>query len=200
MKLLNLGLLATLATATLTNISVLHKIDSVDANTIAPNPSVKRTSNQSKSSPLGVKINNQKQYFRSSRSKLVAMNDIELAIYQQVNQYRKSRNLPPLVIDPNISAQAKAHSQAMAKTGHLTHNGFQGRVAVLSNQISYRNAAENVAYNQGYNRPDLVAVKGWIESPGHHRNMIGQYDLTGIGVTKNESGAYYFTQIFILKQ
>jgi uncharacterized protein YkwD len=30
--------------------------------------------------------------------------------------------------------------------------------------------------------------------------MIGNYDLTGIGVASNSQGEYYFTQIFVLKR
>jgi uncharacterized protein YkwD len=130
---------------------------------------------------------------------VVAMNSIELATYNLVNKYRQTRNLPPLVADPAISAQAKAHSEQMARSGNMSHDGFNDRVASVSKTIVYRNAAENVAYNMGYGQPDLVAVQGWIESPGHKKNMIGQFDLTGIGVAKGAKGEYYFTQIFIRK-
>jgi uncharacterized protein YkwD len=116
-----------------------------------------------------------------------------------VNRYRQFKNLPPLQIDPAISAQAKAHSEEMARTGNMNHEGFEDRTNAVSQTIVYRKAAENVAHNMGYGQPDLVAVKGWIESPGHRRNMIGQYDLTGIGVAKNAKGEYFFTQIFIRK-
>ena len=127
------------------------------------------------------------------------MNSIELATFNLVNKYRQTHNLPPLVVDPAISAQAKAHSEEMARSGHMSHDGFNERVTSVSKTIVYRKAAENVAYNMGYGQPDLVAVQGWIESPGHKHNMIGQYDLTGIGVAKNSKGEYYFTQIFIRK-
>ena len=127
------------------------------------------------------------------------MNSIELATHNLVNKYRQSRNLPPLVIDPAISVQAKAHSEQMARTGNMSHDGFNERVDSVSKTIVYRKAAENLAYNMGYGQPDLVAVQGWIESPGHQRNMVGPYDLTGIGVAKNAKGQYYFTQIFIRK-
>ena len=122
---------------------------------------------------------------------------LELSIYNQVNQYRQSLDLPPLVINPLISAQARAHSAEMAKTGNMSHDGFRERVDSVAQTITYRSAAENVATNMGYKQPDLVAIQGWIESPGHHRNMIGRFDLTGIGVTQNAKGEYYFTQIFI---
>ena len=127
------------------------------------------------------------------------MNSLELTTYNLVNKYRQSKNLPPLVIDPAISAQAKAHSERMARSSNLSHDGFNERVDSVSKTIVYRNAAENVAYSMGYGQPDLVAVQGWIESPGHQRNMVGQFDLTGIGVSKNAKGEYYFTQIFIRK-
>jgi uncharacterized protein YkwD len=127
------------------------------------------------------------------------MNSLELTTYNLVNKYRQSKNLPPLVIDPVISAQAKAHSERMARSSHLSHDGFNERVDSVSKTIVYRKAAENVAYSMGFGQPDLVAVQGWIESPGHQRNMIGQFDLTGIGVAKNAKGEYYFTQIFIRK-
>jgi|GEM_PF-910429 len=127
------------------------------------------------------------------------MNRLELETFNLVNKYRQSRNLPPLVADSAISAEAKAHSEQMAKSGQMSHDGFNERVTSVSKTIVYRKAAENVAYNMGYGKPDLVAVQGWIESPRHQHNMLGQYDLTGIGVAKNAKGEYYFTQIFIRK-
>jgi uncharacterized protein YkwD len=129
----------------------------------------------------------------------LTMNPLELAVYQQVNLYRQSLDLPPLVIDPIVSAQAKAHSEEMARTGTFGHDGFNRRADTVAQTIAYRSAAENVATSRGYSRPDLIAIQGWIESPGHHRNMIGRYDLTGIGVATNAKGEYYFTQIFIRK-
>jgi uncharacterized protein YkwD len=125
--------------------------------------------------------------------------ELESAIYNRVNLHRMSLDLPPLVIDPVISAQAKAHSLTMAKTGSMNHDGFRERVDSVAQTISYRSAAENVATNMGYKQPDIQAIEGWIESPGHYRNMIGRYDLTGIGVVQDAKGEYYFTQIFIRK-
>ena len=127
------------------------------------------------------------------------MNSLELTTHNLVNRYRQYRNLPPLVADPAISAQAKAHSEEMARSSNMSHDGFNQRAELVSKTIVYRSVAENVAFNAGHGQPDLVAVKGWIASPGHQRNMLGQYDLTGIGVVQNAKGEYYFTQIFIRK-
>jgi len=119
-------------------------------------------------------------------------------IHQQINQYRQSQNLPPLKLNPTITQQAQQHSQEMA-TGQVpfSHQGFEQRAEKISQAVQYRSVAENVAYNQGYSDPAENAVSGWLKSPGHYKNIVGDFDLTGIGVAQNEAGEYYFTQIFL---
>ena len=139
--------------------------------------------------------------FSSKRVSNNSLKALEQSINAQVNQYRQSRNLPPLTLDSRISEQARAHSQAMANGSvPFSHEGFDQRVKAIARSITYRAAAENVAYNQGYSNPGEQAVQGWIKSPGHQKNMVGDYDLTGIGVAKNAKGEYYFTQIFIKRR
>lgn len=126
---------------------------------------------------------------------------LEQSVHQQINRYRKSRNLPPLTLDPRISEQARAHSQAMAR-GRVpfSHQGFEQRVQAIRRVIPYRAAAENVAFNKGYRNPGQQAVQGWIKSPGHRKNIVGHYNRTGVGIAKNAKGEYYFTQLFILRR
>lgn len=123
---------------------------------------------------------------------------LEQSVHQQINQYRAQHNLPPLTIDPRITQQARLHSRAMAN-GKVSfgHGGFKQRINAINRVIPYRSASENVAFNQGYSNPGQQAVEGWIKSPGHRINIVGQYNLTGIGIVKNAKGEYYFTQIFI---
>ena len=137
----------------------------------------------------------------SQKSNSKAFTTLEQSVHQQINQYRKSRKLPPLALDSRISEQARLHSEAMA-SGRVTfgHSGFEGRVKALSKSITYRAAGENVAYNQGYSNPDQQAVQGWLKSPGHYKNIVGNFDITGIGVAKNAKGEYYFTQIFVKRR
>lgn len=126
---------------------------------------------------------------------------LEQAVLTQINQYRASRKLSPLTLDPSISVQARAHSQAMASgRTPFSHNGFQQRVQAIALTISYSRAAENVAYNQGYSDPVRQAVQGWLQSPGHRQNIEGSFDLTGIGIAQNAKGEYYFTQLFIRRR
>jgi uncharacterized protein YkwD len=58
-------------------------------------------------------------------------------------------------------------------------------------------AAENVASNNGFPDPATTAVQGWLKSPGHLTNIENAtYNQTGVGVSRNKEGSYYFTQLF----
>jgi uncharacterized protein YkwD len=119
---------------------------------------------------------------------------LERSIHNQIDRYRQSLNLPPLTIDPTVSAQARAHSQEMAQSGTLSHT-----MDSVDRQRKYPTAAENIASIQADPQPDLIAVQDWLASPAHKQHILGNYNLTGIGVAKNAQGEYFFTQIFINK-
>ncbi|MEL6457165.1 MAG: CAP domain-containing protein [Cyanobacteria bacterium J06636_27] len=122
--------------------------------------------------------------------------DLEKSIFEKINQYRASKKLPKLKLDSKISKQARIHSQNMAKHRvPFSHNGFAKRVDGIS--IRYKSASENVAFNFGYEDPVAEAVRGWIESPTHLKNIKGKYNLTGVGVAVNSEDEYFLTQIFI---
>ena len=132
-------------------------------------------------------------------STTVKTTELEKAIFDKINQYRVSKNMPRLKLDAKISKQARIHSQNMAKHQvPFSHNGFAKRVNTIS--ISYKSASENVAFNSGYDDPVAEAVKGWINSPGHLKNIKGKYNLTGVGVAVNSECEYFITQIFILSR
>jgi len=75
------------------------------------------------------------------------------------------------------------------------HDGFNDRFRRFP--IRYvRGGAENVAMSHGMGDPGKVAVDGWINSPGHRKNLLGHFNYMGIGVYQNSKGAWYFTQLF----
>ncbi len=75
------------------------------------------------------------------------------------------------------------------------HQGFNERVKQYP--FSVRGAAENVAMSQGMRDVAKVAVDGWIQSPGHRKNLLApSMEYCGIGVYKNSQGAWYLTQLF----
>ena len=78
------------------------------------------------------------------------------------------------------------------------HTGFNRRIAHLYHAIDNANAgAENVAYNY---KTAKIVVDGWIHSPGHRKNIVGRYNLTGIGIVRDKAGKLYYTQLFVHTQ
>jgi len=123
---------------------------------------------------------------------------MEKSVHRQINKYRSSKGLKPLKLNGEISKIARQHSKNMAdKQVAFGHSGSSSRYSKIAKVVKYRGVAENVAYNMGYKNPGKNAVDGWIKSSGHRRNMLGKYQVTGIGVAKNSKGEYYFTQLFV---
>ncbi|BAY36486.1 putative allergen V5/Tpx-1 [Nostoc sp. NIES-2111] len=120
---------------------------------------------------------------------------IEQSVFEQINQYRQSQNLSPLTRNAAIDQQARNHSQNMA-SGKVpfSHQGFEQRVQATG--VAYKDAKENVAYNQDKDSA-TSAVQSWLKSSGHLTNIRSNTNLTGIGVAVNGQGVVYLTQIFI---
>ncbi len=118
--------------------------------------------------------------------------------HKLVNQYRVSLGLAPLILKTTISEVARKHSGDMA-TGivPIGHKKFEERIQQIRATFSVIASAENVAWNFSAREPCYTALRGWINSPGHQKNMVGNFNFTGIGVELANNGSYYFTQIFI---
>lgn len=122
--------------------------------------------------------------------------EYQTRILYYVNAYRIKHHLVPLKMSNIISKEATIHSRAMANHAKpFGHNDFNGRIKRLYQQIKGCNGgAENVAY---YKLDAKKLVEQWIASPGHRRNIVGNYNLTGIGIAHSKKGWAYYTQIFL---
>jgi uncharacterized protein YkwD len=126
----------------------------------------------------------------------LAQGNMEQEILVLINKYRKKKHLAPLKENNLVTAQAEKHSRGMAN-GNVAfgHGGFDSRLRLLMKQLPGSNAgAENVAYGS---RTAEAVVEMWLNSPGHKKNIQGNYNLTGIGVAKSRDGTLFYTQIFI---
>jgi uncharacterized protein YkwD len=112
---------------------------------------------------------------------------IQNAILFHINAYRQKHGLPPLRMDNKIVKEAKNHSLDMANHRMpFGHKYFNSRIERLHAQIKNSNAgAENVAYNY---KDAQDVVNNWVRSPGHKRNIEGNYNLTGIGIARDKRG------------
>jgi uncharacterized protein YkwD len=123
---------------------------------------------------------------------------IEKEILRYTNEFRKSKGKSVLVMEDVINRQAEKHAVNMAKgKTPFGHQGFQNRVNAIKSDMGFTSAAaENVAYGE---MTAKEVVQGWINSPTHRKNLLGNYTHIGIGVAGNKNGRRYFAQIFIKK-
>ncbi len=123
---------------------------------------------------------------------------LEHKTFDLVNAYRVEQGLAELAWRDAITEPCRIHSADMASGAvEFGHDGFEARIATISESIAFSYAAENVAANQGYADPAQKAFESWLNSPPHRTNMLADQDLSGMGVAKDKQGGYYFTQIFI---
>ncbi|ORX66439.1 SCP-domain-containing protein [Linderina pennispora] len=109
---------------------------------------------------------------------------------KQVNAVRARNGKGPLAIDERLNTMAQKHSDYQNSVSQMTHDDSAGSLGQRCSAvgITWTGVAENVAWNY----PDVTAVmNGWIDSPGHFRNLIGDYTLVGFGYNNG-----YATQDF----
>ncbi len=120
---------------------------------------------------------------------------MEWDILTYVNEDRKQHGLVVLKLNDMESAIAAKHSRDMA-SGKVPfgHGGFNSRAKAIGKALgSIHTVGENVASGPMNARE---VVDGWLNSPGHKRNIEGDFTLTGIGYAADKKGNIFFTQIF----
>jgi uncharacterized protein YkwD len=117
-------------------------------------------------------------------------------VLKYTNDLRKSQGLPPIEMRDDLNEIALKHSTNMAKgKTKFGHDGFdQRRVTASKTFPKLTGFAENVAYGAS-NAKDVVNM--WKKSPGHRKNMLGNYRYIGIGIAADSDGTLYYTQVFV---
>mmetsp|Transcript_119151 Transcript_119151/g.273256 ORF Transcript_119151/g.273256 Transcript_119151/m.273256 type:complete len:252 (-) Transcript_119151:102-857(-) len=100
-----------------------------------------------------------------------------------VNDYRESKGVTPAFTwNLELAVIAQQHAMDMATgAAHFSHDGAERRFARCS--FVCENCGENLGRIDGY-PDDLIAgavVQGWIDSPGHERNLRGPFTICGVG-------------------
>ena len=125
---------------------------------------------------------------------------VEQRIFQAINQVRQENKLPPLKWNTKIAGVARSHSTRMATKRFFSHEDpkFGGPDNRLSTAgIAWRRCGENIFEEYGERDPVQSAVRGWMQSSGHRRNILTrEFTHTGIGVSIGRDGGYTITQMF----
>jgi uncharacterized protein YkwD len=89
-----------------------------------------------------------------------------------VNNYRATKGLPPLSLDPQATEAAEMLARDMAMHDRMSHTGPNGQDVgkrLLAAGYNYSIASENVGVGQGTIEE---TVDGWKASPANSRNML----------------------------
>lgn len=125
---------------------------------------------------------------------------IESEVFHLINKHRIANSLKPLHWASTPAHLARKHSLNMANGKiPVSHEGIDLRYAEAKQKIpSLTRYGENVAYTTAapLNLAEKV-VNAWLASPGHYASIMGDFNLSGVGVALNSNGGYYLTQIFI---
>lgn len=132
------------------------------------------------------------------------LSDDENEIYNLINDERQKKVLNELGWDENLAKLARSYSRKMAKDSFFSHYDSDGNSIVErvrdSNIKGWNKIGENLFYCEGYGDFDSLAVRGWMNSPDHRRNILDrQFTTTGIGIAQSRDGRIYITQVFIKK-
>ncbi|HZG77784.1 MAG TPA: CAP-associated domain-containing protein, partial [Paenibacillus sp.] len=115
------------------------------------------------------------------------------------NSARAKRGLRALAWDDGAAAVAEGHSGDMAANGFFSHTNLRGEGLgdrLENGDVRFRKAGENIAYGQ---TSAIFAHEGWMNSSGHRKNVLGDFERLGVGVVFAADDVPYYTQNFLTK-
>ena len=126
---------------------------------------------------------------------------LEQRLFNEINDVRIARHLPPLRWSGRIAELARDHSSRMMHHHFLSHedpeHGGPGDRLSMGG-VAWRACAENIYEGYGHSDPARAAIQSWLNSAGHRQNMLSRaYTTSGIGVALNAQGEMIATQLFV---
>jgi hypothetical protein len=114
----------------------------------------------------------------------------EQRLLELTNQERQKAGVPPLQLDPGLTAAARQHAALMAPRGQLSHQ-FPGEPPLMQRLSKasphLNNAGENVAFDSDVDH----AHQGLMHSPPHRRNLLSpNFNVVGFGAVKRGDTIY----------
>ena len=118
-------------------------------------------------------------------------NSLITDVFNELNLLRNKNGLSPFKNDEGMRVKAQSHSVDMAKALQLSHTGFPDRVESVHPNTR---AAEDVEYNS--RTTAVLIVQQWAQSAPHLRNILGDYNLIGLGAATGSDNNDYWTAVF----
>ncbi len=123
----------------------------------------------------------------------------EQALLKEINATRAAYGLSQFSLSPALQSAARAHSAAMLERGFFDHRSPDGTSMADRVRKHYRTAGyarwsvgENLLAAP-YEIDAREAVRLWLESPGHRRNLLARkFRQVGIAADRSLTAPGYF--------
>ncbi|HVF76097.1 MAG TPA: CAP domain-containing protein [Acidimicrobiales bacterium] len=120
-----------------------------------------------------------------------AVTNDEAALASLVNGARAAAGLPALAVSGGLSDVARSHSASMAAAGDIYHSGALGST-VGTAVPNWTSVGENVGVGA-----TVAEVHAALMASGSHRaNILGDYNVLGVGVVRSADGRLWVTELF----
>ncbi|MGL5329950.1 MAG: CAP-associated domain-containing protein [Peptostreptococcaceae bacterium] len=120
----------------------------------------------------------------------------ELQVIDLVNSVRYQRNLNGLDYSKKATISSIKHSDDMNQQNYFDHINKENETPfdrMKEEGIKYITAGENIAAGQ---TSAIYAHEAWMNSMGHRKNILGDYNNIGVGVSFGGNYKIYYTQNF----
>ncbi len=123
-------------------------------------------------------------------------------VLQLMNHERTAEDMPSLVHSARLQSIAYAHSADMLEHKYFSHENLMGcssSCRATNAGFEWRRIGENIYMMEGFDlSPQETAQKivtGWMQSPGHRANILGNFELSGVGIA-TVGGRVYATALY----
>ena len=125
----------------------------------------------------------------------VPAGNLERQTLESLNRFRRQQGLPPVKNHPGLAQLARTHSNNMQKRNEMSHFDFKKRLKTAQRKYGMTTVAENIQSISGTVPTGSRIVDRWQNSPPHRKNMAGDYQLAGVGIT--QAGGRTFSTLLL---
>ncbi|MBN3525610.1 CAP domain-containing protein [Paenibacillus apiarius] len=120
----------------------------------------------------------------------------EREVFDLTNAIRVRYGKEPYEWDDVIADTARKHSTDMKSRNFFNHNNPDGKTPfdrIKKDGITYIAAGENIAAGQ---TSAIFVHEDWMNSSKHRKNIMGDYERLGVGVSFDGKSNVFYTQNF----
>jgi uncharacterized protein YkwD len=120
----------------------------------------------------------------------------EKEVIDLTNSVRDKYNLSRVQYDNKAQSSSRKHSLDMKQNNFFDHINLKGLDPfdrMKTENIYYKSAGENIAAGQ---TSAIFAHEAWMNSEGHRKNILNNYEKLGVGVEFGGNYKIYYTQNF----